>query len=117
MISQEAYKEAIGTKCPLCESEDITGDSIEVHGNLCYQGISCSKCSASWTDRYVLDGYLDVLDPDGKDMHEKPPEDLLQPLVSACILVMPDLKHYVATHGCGPDKRLETFKAAVEKAM
>ena len=37
-------------------------------------------------------------------------------LISALEAVLPDLEHYVATHGPGPDKRLALARAAIEKA-
>lgn len=37
-------------------------------------------------------------------------------LISALEAVLPDLEHYVATHGPGPDKRLALARAAIAKA-
>jgi len=37
-------------------------------------------------------------------------------LAEALAACLPDLKHYAATHGPGPDKRLETALAAMAKA-
>ena len=40
----------------------------------------------------------------------------LPDLLEACQNVINDLKHYVSTHGPGPDKRLEDLQAAIAKA-
>ena len=37
-------------------------------------------------------------------------------LLDALEAVIPDLEHYVATHGPGPDKRLAAARAAIAKA-
>lgn len=37
-------------------------------------------------------------------------------LLEALEAVLPDLEHYVATHGPGPDKRLAAARAAIAKA-
>ena len=37
-------------------------------------------------------------------------------LLAALEAVLPDLEHYVATHGPGPDKRLAMARAAIAKA-
>ena len=37
-------------------------------------------------------------------------------LIDALEAVLPDLEHYVATHGPGPDKRLAAARAAIAKA-
>ena len=37
-------------------------------------------------------------------------------LIEALEAVLPDLEHYVATHGPGPDKRLAIARAAIAKA-
>ena len=40
--------------CPFCKSTDITGESIEVDGNLAWQEIGCNKCGKIWFDYYKL---------------------------------------------------------------
>jgi hypothetical protein len=37
-------------------------------------------------------------------------------LAEALLACLPDLEHYVSTHGPGPDKRLESARAALAKA-
>ena len=36
--------------------------------------------------------------------------------VAALELIVPDMQHYVSTHGSGPDKRLDVAYAAIERA-
>tara|TARA_R110002094_G_scaffold24225_3_gene36452 strand:+ start:497 stop:778 length:282 start_codon:yes stop_codon:yes gene_type:complete len=37
-------------------------------------------------------------------------------LLAALELIVPDMQHYVSTHGSGPDKRLDVAYAAIERA-
>lgn len=37
-------------------------------------------------------------------------------LLAALVDVLPDLEHYVSTHGPGPDRRLDAARAAIAKA-
>ena len=43
-------------------------------------------------------------------------ESINAELIDALEAVLPDLEHYVATHGPGPDKRLAIARAAIAKA-
>ena len=43
-------------------------------------------------------------------------ESINADLLDALEAVLPDLEHYVATHGPGPDKRLAIARAAIAKA-
>ena len=43
-------------------------------------------------------------------------ESINAELLEALEAVLPDLEHYVATHGPGPDKRLAIARAAIAKA-
>lgn len=38
-------------------------------------------------------------------------------LLAACRDILPDLIHYAATHGPGPDKRLDAMRAAIDKTQ
>jgi formate dehydrogenase maturation protein FdhE len=38
--------------CPMCESDSITGDCVEVDHNSARQDVYCNDCHASWTDVY-----------------------------------------------------------------
>ena len=40
-----------------------------------------------------------------------------QQLRMAITLCLPDLEHYAATHGPGPDKRLFALKAAIKASL
>lgn len=40
----------------------------------------------------------------------------VEPLLKALEACLPDLEHYVSTHGPGPDRRLDAARAALAKA-
>lgn len=44
------------TRCPICSSEDINGDRVEIDGNGAWQKVSCVDCGAVWEDLYQLMG-------------------------------------------------------------
>ena len=64
-LSSKQYAENGGGCCPICGSEDITGESINIEGSEAFQEITCNDCEAFWVDRYVLAGYQE-LKPGGK---------------------------------------------------
>ena len=51
---KKKYLENGWAKCPFCESEDISGDSIDIEANEAWQNVSCSDCGKSWRDVYKL---------------------------------------------------------------
>jgi hypothetical protein len=61
---QERYLRAGGGVCPVCQSSDITGDSIEVDGNGASQDVTCAECEAHWLDCYTLTGVLFIREPE-----------------------------------------------------
>jgi transposase-like protein len=42
------------TQCPICESGNMEGGSIDVNGTSAMQSILCLDCDAEWTDIYYL---------------------------------------------------------------
>jgi len=47
-----------GSKCPLCRSEDVNGESIEpVSADIAFRPCSCNDCGASWTEELKVVGY------------------------------------------------------------
>ena len=56
-LTNKQYVLAGGGTCPSCRGSDISGDSIEVDGTICWQPVSCGDCGANWTDVYKLTGY------------------------------------------------------------
>ena len=50
---KKAYLED-SSKCPYCKSTDISGESLEIEGNVVVQIVTCQECDNSWTDYYKL---------------------------------------------------------------
>lgn len=48
------YVESGYAHCPYCSSDDLTGSSVDVDGNVATQGVSCAQCCKSWTDVFRL---------------------------------------------------------------
>lgn len=40
--------------CPICDSVDIVGGSIEISHLNAYQSVHCGECGAEWTDIYKM---------------------------------------------------------------
>lgn len=59
-MTDEQYVKTGGTKCPVCESTDIVGGSVEVNAGSAWQKISCNDCDATWNDVYKLVGYAEL---------------------------------------------------------
>ena len=53
--SEQHYIETGGVACPSCGGDQIGGDSFTTEGCICYQGIICNDCGASWEDVYSLE--------------------------------------------------------------
>jgi transposase-like protein len=43
-----------GAFCPYCESNQISGGSIDVEGAAAWQEITCNDCGKAWTDEFKL---------------------------------------------------------------
>ena len=50
------YLAAGGLHCPVCQSEDIIGESWTAEGGTCWQEVYCGECGSRWTDDYDLVG-------------------------------------------------------------
>ena len=46
------------SQCPMCASDNITGDSLTVEDGGCSQRISCDDCGGRWRDVYELRGFV-----------------------------------------------------------
>ena len=53
---EQEYLENSGGKCPVCNSDDINADSVELDGSQGYGNVDCAECGATWTDIYKLAG-------------------------------------------------------------
>lgn len=40
--------------CPICESDNISGGSIDMDSTFACQSVTCQDCDAEWTDIYHL---------------------------------------------------------------
>lgn len=59
--------------CPICDSTDISGGSMEPGGNVIYQSVNCGNCDAEWTDIYYLRAVeIDSYSPDFLPQEELP---------------------------------------------
>lgn len=56
MAKWKTQKQYIGSsnKCPRCDSDNITADSVSVDDGIATQDVSCEDCKAIWTDIYKL---------------------------------------------------------------
>lgn len=64
MLSSKEYVAAHGVKCPFCGSYDIQGGSVNIEDGHAFQDVGCDNCDAEWTDRYVLDAYFVIREPE-----------------------------------------------------
>ena len=60
MLSDAEYVEKVGTVCPKCQGDDITGGSVTIDGGGANQHIYCGNCDFEWFDLYRLEGYFNV---------------------------------------------------------
>lgn len=65
-ISQAEYVK--NERCPVCESDDFSGDAIEIDGGRAIQNIDCNTCGAYWTDIYRLHQYDNLHDAEGNEL-------------------------------------------------
>lgn len=56
-MTNTEYVENGKGKCPWCESDQITGDSVVIDEGMALQDCTCDDCGAGWTDIYKLAGY------------------------------------------------------------
>lgn len=57
MITETQTKKYVaqgGVRCPVCNSENIEGSSIEVDAGGAYQEMTCTDCGEEWQDVYRL---------------------------------------------------------------
>jgi hypothetical protein len=69
IASQRQYLEQSGS-CPVCQSQEIEGDSYEGDGDAIYMKITCLSCEATWQDVYRLTGYCELQDKDENSLQE-----------------------------------------------
>ena len=57
VLSQKAYRECWGLKCPMCKSTNIIADQVKVSGNTATQPVACNACDSYWTDIWILKSF------------------------------------------------------------
>lgn len=60
--AKRKYVERAYGKCPYCQSEDITGCSVEIDGNGAWQEVCCDSCGRRWGDLYRLVGIEEIIE-------------------------------------------------------
>ena len=43
--------------CPNCDSNQVSGKSVEIENDMARQEVDCLECGAGWTDHYSLQEY------------------------------------------------------------
>ena len=51
---KKAYMDSGGSNCPVCGSDQISGDLLEVDSGSAWQPMGCQECDAYWNDVYNL---------------------------------------------------------------
>ena len=59
-LTDAEYVAVLGTNCPVRQSTQLGGGSVNIDGATASQEIWCMNCGASWTDTYTLTGYTDL---------------------------------------------------------
>lgn len=60
-FEQQEYVGSGGNICPLCQSNDIEGDSWNADSNYATQEVGCTNCGSSWNGLYTLTGFTDFV--------------------------------------------------------
>lgn len=59
-MSQKAYVDSEGVKCPFCGSENLDREGVDVDAGGASQRVSCDDCGKTWYDCYKLTGYIEL---------------------------------------------------------
>ena len=59
-LTEAEYVATLGTNCPVCQSTQLEGSSVDIDGGGASQDIYCKTCGASWTDTYTRTGYTNL---------------------------------------------------------
>lgn len=57
-MSNKEYVSKKGGICPVCGSDQVEGDDIDITGDCAFQDMGCIDCDAEWRDEYKLVGYM-----------------------------------------------------------
>ena len=61
-LTTKKYVDNNGTNCPVCGSDNIEGEEVEVLAGSARQDVYCLECDATWTDVYSLTGYMSLVE-------------------------------------------------------
>jgi transcription elongation factor Elf1 len=61
---RQRYLDSRGSRCPFCESDNITAASNEADADYITQEVACDDCGEEWMDLFTL---ADVLNADGSE--------------------------------------------------
>jgi len=60
-LISERYVRSGGTKCPVCDSDNIENKAnLEADNGIDWQDVECMDCNATWRDEYKLTGIRDI---------------------------------------------------------
>ena len=59
-LTDAEYVAKLGTNCPVCQSTQLGGSSVDIDGGVASQDVYCKTCGASWNDTYTLTGYTNL---------------------------------------------------------
>lgn len=61
VMSEAEYVEHRGLMCPVCKSENIEAEEVNIDAGTAWQEISCKNCNSRWEDSYTLTGYSNLV--------------------------------------------------------
>ena len=53
---ERKYLKEGGVRCPFCDSNNISGGTLDMGAGATYQDVTCDSCQRAWTDVYELTG-------------------------------------------------------------
>lgn len=56
----QTYVSTGGVRCPYCDSDRLTGASLQVDGGRVWQKIACGNCDRDWEDQYDLTAVREI---------------------------------------------------------
>ena len=59
----QAYVDTGGIHCPYCESDQLTGHSLDLEAGHVWLAASCQSCDRRWEEQYTLAGVREITPP------------------------------------------------------
>lgn len=66
MLTAKQYVEKNGVICPVCLSNRISSEHVELDGSYGLANVECKDCGATWQDVFYLTGYENLVLPELK---------------------------------------------------